>query len=158
VKRDLLIRPAWDHVVEPCRPGGCGHGRGREEWVYHVRSDDGLAAASLGVFSPICHPSTPSEVHEVLRSALGDGGFAHDLSLHVGWIVDPIRGYDREECFALSGPCSVAWSSSLSAIEFWSAHAKPGEREQPEAFWVALEKWLARRDEAARAERREVTS
>lgn len=142
MKHLLWKVPAWDHIAEPCKPGGCGHGRHGEEWCYAVVGDDGLAGLMLTVFTTIgC-----AVAREVLRRGFdGRDAYGADLSLHVDGVC-PVEEYDApgskgEPCKALDGrPCThIPWTSALQATEFFQRHGDDQCFEQLEHFWLALE-------------------
>lgn len=66
----------------------------------------------------------------------------YSLSTHIPFPLEP-EGVARPEpgkslCEWISGPCWTSYDSCLDAAEFWKKYAQP-QREQNEAFWLALE-------------------
>ncbi len=173
MRRRAIRKDGYDHVLLPCKPDGCDHGRCGEHWHYHVVADDGRTGLALEVMTdrmPVAILARP-ELHErwprayIGRMKRGVGGM---LVLHVRELEPNADTVEKCEVLG-SGPCHGEVCTYIGADELWEQHAvremprtpdpqvelgcTPDFFEQPDSFWVALEAVFARYDADERLRR-----
>lgn len=130
-----------------CGPGTGGrHG---QEWHYVIRNDAdyGISAMALRVYTGIFPEGSR------YQKTPPDGVDAADLSYHAGYPYEDENGEIHEPreadrgCAYLDGDrCSELTSACLPAKEVWDTYADPSTFEQPERFWLELERRFAEMD------------
>ena len=148
IARKTLTIPGFDHVHTPCNADKsyCGHGCHSDEWIYIV--SEGPAALVLTVFSNIYPPSVTTMEPREPKGA--------DLTLHLGYPVteEHVReGGNGRECEWVEGNrCWVAYSRCIVADDILKKFGLP-DVDQPEGFWVELERQFVELRSSADAER-----
>lgn len=151
MKRTTTVLPGYDCRVKPCGKNGCGtragysHGCDSDQWIYAVADDD--IALVLQVSSGIVGGA------EIPRGEY--------LTLHTAWPTD--RDAVRESvkpmpCEWLPAGCFQV-SSAAAADVFVKAHpnmAADLRPEQPETFWLDLERLCDRYGAEASAKRADI--
>ncbi len=162
IKRISRKVPAFDCTRNPCGKNGCGtnpgknHGIHCEEWIYAVVGPD--VAVELLVFSGIWTPTVPEQIANRMRE--GERyPWGVQLTTHARFPTDvaALKSITSSECHLL-GSCrysetmSIAYSQKLVEDVFDAAAGF----EQPEAFWLELEKYLRKETDRIETERVDV--
>jgi len=140
-RREVIVRPGYDCIRNPCGKNGCGkspgagHGIHCDEWVYLVRGDEGDCTLSLLVFSGVWPVTVPT-------AALGTIAFPRgaDISLHCSFPTGDDDDAGRECEWVRGGRCWLYGSTSLGAMDFMKEFfVMEHGKDQREPFWRAME-------------------
>ena len=145
MERLTFQRPGYDCRTKCVHEVKGDHGIHCDEWWYVVK--DGDVAVSLNIFSGIWPKTAPH-----VPSALDPDRWpmAADLTVHVAFPVDEYSQEERECQWVEGGKCYGCHSSTLWAADFYKKHGVD-KYEQPESFWLALEKLCKEQAEEYRA-------
>lgn len=147
LRHALITTPGYD-----CRAGRCthkakgGHGVHNEEWIYVV--SNGEAAINLIVSSGI-YPATVKHIEIQAPEGVC-------LGLHVPWAVieDDIRsGSAGEPCAFIDRPCFSDIGFLRAEAVFNKYFSRSHDKNQPESFWIGLEREFKELLDQARATR-----
>lgn len=158
IKRISRKKAAFDCTRNPCGKNGCGtnpgksHGIHCEEWFYAVVGPD--VAVELLVFSGVWAPTVPAAM--AIRMNGDRYPWGVQLTTHARFPLDveSLKSITSSECHLL-GSCrwSDTTSVSYSAQLVEDCFDKAKGFEQPESFWLELEKYLRKETDRAETQR-----
>lgn len=148
--RSSTRRPGYDCIREPCGQGSCGtspggnHGIHNEEWVYAV--SNGVTALTVKVNTGIYPATVP---RDRLFTQIGrTGPEAVCLAVHSSRRIssDDAKSSGHECEYVDSKRCFGDHTTWFSGANEEYLEMCPGAKfEQPEGFWLALERaWVLR--------------
>lgn len=126
MKRQFILRPGYDCRKECSHEPKGEHGICSDVWFYVV--SEGPHAVSLEIFSA----DYPPTVERATLTGFLQRPFSGGLFFHH---ADP----SGNRCEFVEGGLCKSDCSYRCAQDLWEAHGNPNQREQGEAFWLALE-------------------
>jgi hypothetical protein len=136
-RREVLFEAGYDHVVNPCRPEGCGHGRHGLTIRFVLHGE--RASTVFVMYATDWLPSIVDErlgLVQIGSSPAVHGPVARDLATHWRAPFPDHTVVAREHCEFLDGePCGYDGGSALGAERVLILLLNGGS----DAVWDALE-------------------